>query len=140
MIGICENCNEVLIGDGYKTVMRCPNATEDTDSLEPDANPVYCDLIGIPINLTYQLEGINIERVDMMHLIIHRRDGVVKCFRFSTNHLEILKRTLFRNVGNIATKKIFSMYLILIRDGDIITYSMKLKEDSSIEWQLIPSI
>lgn len=40
----CIECGEPLEGDGYRTVMRCPNATDtEIDYLEPDANPVYCE-------------------------------------------------------------------------------------------------
>lgn len=35
-------CGEWMIGDGYTRVIHCPYA-EDTDSHEPDANPVHCD-------------------------------------------------------------------------------------------------
>lgn len=39
----CEKCGEALIGDGYKTVMRCEFAEpEDYEFHEPDAAPVYC--------------------------------------------------------------------------------------------------
>lgn len=38
----CINCGETLIGDGYQTVLHCPNSDDHWDK-EPDANPVYCD-------------------------------------------------------------------------------------------------
>ena len=45
--GSCPHCNERLEGDGYTSVLYCPNIddlTHDrTCSMEPDANPVYCD-------------------------------------------------------------------------------------------------
>lgn len=37
----CINCGEALEGDGYTTVLHCPNA-EDTYS-EPDGPAVMCD-------------------------------------------------------------------------------------------------
>jgi hypothetical protein len=45
--GSCPRCNERLEGDGYTSVLYCPNIDElkhdRTYSMEPDANPVYCD-------------------------------------------------------------------------------------------------
>ena len=39
----CPNCGGTLIGDGYKSVVRCEFAEyEDYEFHEPDANPVYC--------------------------------------------------------------------------------------------------
>lgn len=40
----CKDCGEHMEGDGYSTVVHCPN----TDYIkyydkEPDANPVYCE-------------------------------------------------------------------------------------------------
>lgn len=44
MFGYCEKCNEALEGDGYVTVLHCPNADDDkVDGVEPDANPIFCD-------------------------------------------------------------------------------------------------
>lgn len=37
----CKDCGEYLEGDGYKTVMHCPNL-EEISYDEPDAGPVYC--------------------------------------------------------------------------------------------------
>lgn len=37
---ICKDCNEQMIGDGFTTVYRCPNA--DTEGFEPDAGPINC--------------------------------------------------------------------------------------------------
>lgn len=39
----CKNCGERMEGDGYSQVIRCPNTTEDTDIMEPDAEAVYCN-------------------------------------------------------------------------------------------------
>ncbi len=40
----CKNCGEQMEGDGYNTVLHCPNAEEDTWWYhEPDANPVECE-------------------------------------------------------------------------------------------------
>jgi hypothetical protein len=38
----CETCGEHYIGDGYTTVIHCPNA--DVFSIEPDAEVVDCEL------------------------------------------------------------------------------------------------
>ena len=38
---VCK-CGEQMIGDGYTSVFRCPNADDD-GTYEPDANPVECD-------------------------------------------------------------------------------------------------
>jgi len=39
----CSICNEFYEGDGYHSVMHCPNADESTYAYhEPDANPVDC--------------------------------------------------------------------------------------------------
>lgn len=41
----CRACGEWLIGDGYTTVIHCPDAPEDEVSCaEPDAYPIYCKL------------------------------------------------------------------------------------------------
>ena len=46
--GNCPRCNEQLEGDGYAYVLYCPNiddlAHDLIESMEPDADPVYCDL------------------------------------------------------------------------------------------------
>jgi tRNA(Ile2) C34 agmatinyltransferase TiaS len=39
---VCKDCGEQMEGDGYTTVLHCPYAEEDYDTIEPDANPVYC--------------------------------------------------------------------------------------------------
>lgn len=39
----CKKCNETLEGDGFSSVMHCPNTNEDLDYMEPDSGPVYCD-------------------------------------------------------------------------------------------------
>ena len=42
--GDCPHCGGKLIGDGFKTVIRCENAAEsDYEFSEPDAQPVFCD-------------------------------------------------------------------------------------------------
>lgn len=39
----CKDCGENLEGDGYKTVIHCPNADDQlTAYAEPDAGPFYC--------------------------------------------------------------------------------------------------
>lgn len=39
----CRDCGESLEGDGFKTVIYCPNADDQlTDYAEPDAGPFYC--------------------------------------------------------------------------------------------------
>jgi hypothetical protein len=40
----CHTCGEHLDGDGYTSVLRCPNAEEQGADLNiaPDSNPVYC--------------------------------------------------------------------------------------------------
>lgn len=44
----CINCGEIIEGDGYTSVLYCPNALDDEelssqiDVSEPDANPIYC--------------------------------------------------------------------------------------------------
>lgn len=40
---ICSVCGEAMIGDGYKTVIHCPNAEYDEYAyLTPDDFPVEC--------------------------------------------------------------------------------------------------
>lgn len=40
----CKECGEQMEGDGYRTVLHCPNATDiEIDYLEPDAAPAYCE-------------------------------------------------------------------------------------------------
>lgn len=41
-MAVCRDCGEHMEGDGITSVLHCPNTEEDYDSLEPDANPVYC--------------------------------------------------------------------------------------------------
>jgi hypothetical protein len=36
----CINCGEGLEGDGYTTVLHCPNV--DAEGYTPDDNAVYC--------------------------------------------------------------------------------------------------
>ena len=38
---ICKHCGEPLLGDGYTTVLHCPEA-EGWEDCEPDANIRYC--------------------------------------------------------------------------------------------------
>lgn len=38
----CPNCGGDMTGDGYTSVEHCENVEPDP-SLEPDANPVYCN-------------------------------------------------------------------------------------------------
>lgn len=40
----CPNCGERLTGDGYSTVLHCPNADTSWQYAEPDAAPIYCDV------------------------------------------------------------------------------------------------
>lgn len=40
----CKDCGEHIGGDGYQTVVHCPNADYNSqDDKEPDAEPVHCD-------------------------------------------------------------------------------------------------
>ncbi len=42
----CINCNEEMVGDGYTSVLRCPNA-EESDAIDfaaSDEGPFYCEL------------------------------------------------------------------------------------------------
>lgn len=43
----CSQCGETMVGDGYSSVMYCPNGREEKseqiESSEPDANPIECD-------------------------------------------------------------------------------------------------
>ena len=39
----CPNCGETLEGDGYTMVLHCPNVELD-DWLEPDADPILCEI------------------------------------------------------------------------------------------------
>lgn len=44
----CKNCGERLLGDGYSTVLECPNISEEryaqvVQSAEPDSGPWYCE-------------------------------------------------------------------------------------------------
>lgn len=42
---ICESCGEFMEGDGYTSVIHCPNAVESRYvHHKPDANPVSCHL------------------------------------------------------------------------------------------------
>lgn len=39
----CRTCGERMIGDGYNTVLHCPNVPwDDHISVEPDAQPIHC--------------------------------------------------------------------------------------------------
>lgn len=44
----CRNCNEDLIGDGYRSPMHCPNITDEQEVelnyREADADPLFCNL------------------------------------------------------------------------------------------------
>ena len=40
----CKDCGETLEGDGFKTVIHCPNV-DGVLCVEPDADPYYCGLI-----------------------------------------------------------------------------------------------
>ena len=42
----CKVCGENLVGDGYSTVMHCPNEDVDDLYLEPDSDIVYCEGLG----------------------------------------------------------------------------------------------
>lgn len=43
MMGQCVDCNEHLEGDGYSTILHCPNAPEGDWLYEPpDAGVVLC--------------------------------------------------------------------------------------------------
>ena len=37
----CKDCGETLEGDGFKTVIHCPNV-DGVLCVEPDADPYYC--------------------------------------------------------------------------------------------------
>ena len=39
----CKVCGEDLVGDGYSTVIHCPNKDIDDLYLEPDADVVHCE-------------------------------------------------------------------------------------------------
>lgn len=40
----CPRCGGALIGDGYSSVIHCEFADDDQlNSVEPDANPIYCN-------------------------------------------------------------------------------------------------
>lgn len=38
----CKKCGARMEGDGVNTVLHC-EFVENTDGIEPDSNPVYCD-------------------------------------------------------------------------------------------------
>lgn len=41
----CPHCGEHLEGDGFTSVVNCPNnSNEDIYYMEPDAGPVYCEI------------------------------------------------------------------------------------------------
>ena len=37
----CKDCGEQMEGDGYTTVLHCPNV--DASDREPDCDPVHCE-------------------------------------------------------------------------------------------------
>ena len=40
---ICKNCGETMEGEGYKSVVFCPNTETDTLEYAADEGPVYCN-------------------------------------------------------------------------------------------------
>ena len=50
----CSKCNEDLVGDGYTSVLHCPDAEdEDYSYAAPDEGPFYCghtDILAPKIN------------------------------------------------------------------------------------------
>lgn len=38
---VCKTCGETMEGDGYSTVLHCPNFEGDLNRA-PDSNPIYC--------------------------------------------------------------------------------------------------
>lgn len=38
----CKTCGGTMVGDGYNKVMHCE--TLEIDGIEPDANPIYCEI------------------------------------------------------------------------------------------------
>ena len=40
---ICKTCGEEMEGDGYSIAVHCTNIDMSDMTLEPDANPVYCE-------------------------------------------------------------------------------------------------
>lgn len=41
--GECPICGGEMLGDGFTLVLHCENV-EDLDCIEPDAQPVYCEI------------------------------------------------------------------------------------------------
>ncbi len=37
----CKDCGEQMEGNGYNTVLHCPNV--DVSDITPDCDPVYCE-------------------------------------------------------------------------------------------------
>lgn len=45
----CQKCGEELEGDGYRTIVRCPNSDDpEIDYMAPDEGPVFCDYEDVP--------------------------------------------------------------------------------------------
>jgi hypothetical protein len=41
--GSCPICGEYLVGDGYTSVIECPNTETDTFDKECDSGPWFCE-------------------------------------------------------------------------------------------------
>lgn len=49
----CKYCGESYEGDGYKTILHCPNVSEDRYELHnvaPDGEPIDCEELTIELN------------------------------------------------------------------------------------------
>lgn len=40
----CRDCGELMDGDGYHSVYRCPYSMDDWELAAPDEGPFYCGL------------------------------------------------------------------------------------------------
>ena len=80
----CKDCNEHMEGDGYTSVLRCPNASDEEYAFhEPDANPVYCGFKESPV-CTYckgmgVVEGIPLEGGPIYHWMKPKKLTCHKC-------------------------------------------------------------
>ena len=91
--GDCPHCGGKLIGDGFKTVIRCENAAEsDYEFSEPDAQPVFCDPptpltdaeASLPLNMPAKdghkpfwkrIENLAEEPPDDLHVLLRTPDA-----------------------------------------------------------------
>ena len=77
----CKECNEHMDGDGYTSVLRCPNASDEEYAFhEPDANPVYCGFKECTYcNGTGKVEGFKLDGGPVFHWMKPKVFNCYKC-------------------------------------------------------------